>query len=219
MDVIASISPEKVRRVPHPFLCRLRRAKGFDVDSPQSLVGAGFASLALAIFSVFRLCPALLGFLASNVLCKFPDLNKYCLITVTVGLIWKGVLTLVLIGTGLLQLFSMKIKRQGVLLLHPWGLLFLYFDVFVWVILGAVVFLQVVKTRKIQLFTKFNYPTLYVLAYSIDCVFFFILYYVFATYFIVAELTVIEKFYGKRNRVEVEEEIEVEDESEAEAEG
>lgn len=48
-----------VRTACHPFGCRLAPDAAFDAFNPSALVGAGFASFSLAIFTAFRIAPIL----------------------------------------------------------------------------------------------------------------------------------------------------------------
>ncbi|EEB14155.1 hypothetical protein Phum_PHUM284910 [Pediculus humanus corporis] len=179
-------SRKKKKRVCHPFCCRLRSsARGLDVTSSNSLISAGFTSLGLAFLSAFRYTPLILYYL-SDILSEHGFKFYYYACTFTIfG--WSGILLITLVIFGIILSFSTKIKHKGILLLHPWCLLLLYFDVFVWI--GLDIILEPVLN---EISDELDGPFYYLLVTYIDNAIFFVIYWVYATYFILAELTIIE---------------------------
>lgn len=83
------------------------------------------------------------------------------------------------------------------MLLHPWGLLFLYLDVFVWLSLAVFLHMKTywAENSEKEFFTDVFYLEVYFAFIYIDIFLYFVAYYVYASYFIIAELSALERSF------------------------
>ncbi|KAL0281205.1 UNVERIFIED_CONTAM: hypothetical protein PYX00_002262 [Menopon gallinae] len=178
----------------HPFRCRLPKDSTFPVDNPISLVGTGFLSMALSILTMFRLTPMLLLFVMVYAhKGKYHTFFNYYAPVLTY--VWIIVIALVLFVGGLIMACSKRIKKRCPLMIHPWALLLLYFDVFYWLSLSIYLNYVSFTEHEHQLILNLKLPIVYFVFIYIDIALFAVLYWIFATYFIMAQLTVIEKCF------------------------